>query len=62
MKAVSISKAAPESAKAPEFVITVISDFVKENPALGSYVRERIDGGLTNKEALEIISKRVSER
>jgi hypothetical protein len=62
MKAVSISNTAPEHGKAPDFVVNVIRDFVKMNPHLGFYVRERIDGGLNNKEALEIINKYVSER
>lgn len=62
MRAVSLSKAAPQSDKAPEFVVTVIRDFVKMNPNMGYYVRERINGGIDNKEALEIISKYVSER
>lgn len=64
MKAVTMSKIAPEQGQAPEFVVTVIKDFVKMNPHLGFYIRERInDGnGLNNKEALEIIGKYVSER
>lgn len=62
MKAVSISSAAPEQGKAPDFVVSLIKDFVKMNPNLGFFIRERIHNGIDNKEALEIISKYVSEK
>jgi hypothetical protein len=40
MKAVTMSKIAPEQGQAPEFVVSVIKDFVKMNPHLGFYIRE----------------------
>lgn len=62
MKAVSISSTEPEQDKAPEFVVSLIKDLVKVNPNLGFFIRQRINNGINNKEALEIISKYVSEK
>lgn len=62
MHAVSLSQSSAPESKAPDFVVSVIKDFVTINPNLGYFVRERINDGINNKEALEIISKHVSER
>lgn len=62
MKAVNIAKSSPQTNQASEFVVNVIADFVRMHPEFGAFIRDRIHGGLNNKEALEIMSKYVSAR
>ncbi|QFT57140.1 hypothetical protein [Microbulbifer sp. THAF38] len=60
MTAISVTRTRSLNEQASSYVVKLITNLIEQEPGIQTFVRERLDNGITNREALEIFEKYYS--